>query len=105
MFGFPDIEIFYWTVMGRWMVCVCDPYQSTSDTKVSGKCLLDNSRTAHFIKCGNYFPDRINSKNQIVVLRASEQYPGWKRLVKNDSNLIINENLRPIPINFTNLPV
>jgi hypothetical protein len=91
--------------MGHLDGLLYDPYQSTSDTKISGKCLLDNSRTAHFIKCGNYFPVRINSKSQIVVLRALNNIPAGKRLVKNDSNLIVNENLTPIPINFTNLPV
>ena len=72
------------------MVCSYGPDQSTSDTKINGNCLPDNSRTAHFIKCGNYFPGRINSKNIMGIPRISYEISCWKRWKKNDNNLIVN---------------
>jgi hypothetical protein len=32
--AFKDIEIFYWTVDGHWMVLRADPHQSTSRPKI-----------------------------------------------------------------------
>ena len=71
---------------------VCDPNQSTSDTNIKGKCLLYNRRTAHFNLFGNYFSVRKNSKD----INGSFPVPS-----KPD----YQRKLRPIPINFTNLPV
>ena len=47
------------------MVCGCRPHQSTSNTKIKDSSLLDKSRTARFVKYGNYISSRKNSKYKI----------------------------------------
>ena len=44
--------------------------------------LSDNSRTARFMKCGNYLPSRINSKNiNGSSSGMSKGFPGEKMIV------------------------
>jgi hypothetical protein len=74
---FQDIEIFYWTVNGTfgWFVSVILINQ-LPEIKVKDEFLPDKSRTARFVKCGNYFSSRKNSKYKLVFLRALMN-PRW----------------------------
>jgi hypothetical protein len=44
-------------------------HQSTSETKIAGGKRMDKSRSAHFVKFGNYFENRKNSGKTVVLLR------------------------------------
>jgi len=44
------------------MVCGCESIDQLPAVKISGAVLSDKSRTARFVKCGNYFSSRKNSK-------------------------------------------
>ncbi len=85
------------------MVGGYEPHQSTSDTKIGGAAQLYKSRTAHFVEFGNYFSSRKNSKYKIGISPCTVNPGCWQPGLIRD--MIINEKLRPIPINFTNLPV
>lgn len=64
---FKDIEIFYWTVLDVGWFCDTIRNQSTSETKIRDKHLVDNSRTAHFSIFGNYFSVRKSAWTSLVL--------------------------------------
>jgi hypothetical protein len=53
------------------MVCDAGPVSINFCIKVNTPFVLNKSRTAHFVKCGNYLSSRKNSKYKLVFLRAT----------------------------------
>ena len=57
---FEDIEIFYWTVNGDIGWFGCESINQLLDVKIEGGIMPGKSRTARFVKCGNYRSIRKN---------------------------------------------